>query len=59
VQLRPILADGENAGRGAQCLRDRLFTAPTHSRVSAADVGRFQRWAAGLDSSLRLEAFAL
>jgi perosamine synthetase len=59
VQLRPILADGESAGRGAQRLRDRLFTAPTHSRVSAADVGRFQTWAAGLDSSLRLEAFAL
>lgn len=58
VQLRPILADGESAGRGAQCLRDRLFTAPTHSRVSAADVGRFQRWVVSLDSSLRLEAFA-
>lgn len=58
VQLRPILADRESAGRGAQRLRDRLFTAPTHSRVSAADVGRFQRWLARLDSSLRLEAFA-
>lgn len=58
VQLRPILVDGESAGRGAQCLRDRLFTAPTHSRVTASDVGRFQRWVARLDSSLRLEAFA-
>jgi dTDP-4-amino-4,6-dideoxygalactose transaminase len=57
-QLRPILAAGESAGAGAQRLRDRLFTAATHSRVSAADVGRFQQWLATSDSSVRLEAFA-
>jgi perosamine synthetase len=58
VELRPILAAGESAGRGAQRLRDRLFTAPTHSRVSAVDVGRFQQWLARSDSSVRVEAFA-
>jgi hypothetical protein len=57
-QLRPILAAGESAGRGAQRLRDRLFTAPTHSRVSAADIGRFQQWLARSHSSVRYEAFA-
>ena len=57
-QLRPILADGERAGPGAQRLRDRLFTAPTHSRVSAADVRRFQQWVARPDSPVRLEALA-
>jgi perosamine synthetase len=57
-QLRPILAAGERAGRGAQRLRDHMFTAPTHSRVTAADVGRFQKWLARFDSSPTLEAFA-
>jgi perosamine synthetase len=57
-QLRPILADGERAGPGAQRLRDRLFTAPTHSRVTTADIRRFQQWVARLDSPVRLEALA-
>lgn len=58
AQLRPILAAGESAGRGAQRLRDRLFTAPTHSRVSAADVGRFRVWLTNVQSAVRVEAFA-
>ena len=57
-QLAPILATGERAGRGAQQLRDRLFTAPTHSRLTASDVGRFERWLAGSHLPVRLEAVA-
>jgi hypothetical protein len=57
-QLRPILAAGERAGSGAQRLRDRLFTAPTHSRVSNADVRRFQQWVERLDSPVRLGVLA-
>lgn len=58
LQLRPLLEAGESAGKGAQRLRDRLFTAPTHSRVGAADVGRFRKWLARSDSSPRAAAFA-
>jgi hypothetical protein len=57
-QLAPILAAGERAGRGAQQLRDRLFTAPTHSRVTARDVVRFERWLVGSHSPMRLYAVA-
>jgi hypothetical protein len=55
-QLAPILASGEMAGRGAQRLRDRLFTAPTHSRVTESDVGRFARWLGTSHPPVRLEA---
>jgi dTDP-4-amino-4,6-dideoxygalactose transaminase len=57
-QLAPILATGECAGRGAERLRDRLFTAPTHSRVTTSDVGRFERWLVSSHSSVRLQAVA-
>lgn len=57
-QLRPILASGEQVGSGARQLRDRLLTAPTHSRVSVADVDRFRRWLARSDSSVRFEVLA-
>jgi hypothetical protein len=55
-ELVPMLAAGETAGRGAQRLRDRLFTAPTHSRVTASDVGRFARWLVGSHSQTLLQA---
>jgi hypothetical protein len=57
-ELAPILAVGETGGRGAQRLRDRLFTAPTHSRVTARDVGRFARWLVASDPPVRLQAVA-
>ena len=57
-QLAPILAAGEKAGRGAQRLRDRLLTAPTHSRVTATDVARFERWLVMSHSPMRLAAVA-
>ena len=44
VQLQPMLAANERAGRGAAQLRDRLFTLPTHARVSPADLSRLAEW---------------
>jgi hypothetical protein len=41
-----VLIDGEHAGPGARSLRDRLFTAPTHQRMNAADAQRLERWLA-------------
>jgi dTDP-4-amino-4,6-dideoxygalactose transaminase len=44
AELQPILASGERAGRGAELLRDRLLTLPTHSRVGRSDLERLRRW---------------
>ena len=49
--LRPILAGGERAGKGAEALRDTLFTLPAHSRVSEADVRRLRDWLGEGDGS--------
>jgi perosamine synthetase len=57
-QLKPLLLSGERAGSGARRLRDRLFTAPTHSRVGAADLNRFRIWLAQRASPAHVEAFA-
>jgi hypothetical protein len=46
VQLQPMLAAGEKAGKGSVLLRDRLFTLPTHSRVGSRDQARLQDWLA-------------
>jgi hypothetical protein len=46
-QLRPLLLPGERAGKGAQFLRDRLFTAPTHSHVDQSDLGLLAEWLDG------------
>jgi hypothetical protein len=43
-ETRRVLADGESAGAGARALRDRLFTLPTHSRVTARDTERLCEW---------------
>ncbi len=43
-QLQSQLLAGEIAGPGATQLRDRLFTLPTHSRVSDADLDRVIGW---------------
>jgi hypothetical protein len=43
-QLQRNLAAGEKAGKGSEQLRDRLFTLPTHSRVSLTDHNRLQSW---------------
>jgi hypothetical protein len=43
-QLRPILARGESSGPGAQDLRDRLFTVPTHSAIGKRDVEALAAW---------------
>jgi hypothetical protein len=56
--LAPVLAAGERAGRGAQQLRDSLFTAPTHSRATAGDVGRFARWIFASRPPVHLQAAA-
>jgi dTDP-4-amino-4,6-dideoxygalactose transaminase len=45
-QLRPLLASGERAGRGAQVLRDSLFTLPTHSRSSDFELSEVSKWLA-------------
>lgn len=42
--LHSQLRTGENAGTGSTYLRDRLFTLPTHSRVSDGDLGRMIAW---------------
>ena len=57
-QLRPILLAGEAAGSGSSRLRDRLFTAPTHSRVGAADVTRIRQHLVRPASPAQIEAFA-
>jgi hypothetical protein len=44
AQLQPILMPGERAGKGAEFLRDRLFTLPTHSRVIQSDLERVAEW---------------
>jgi hypothetical protein len=43
-QLQPVLLPGERSGRGSHFLRDHLFTAPTHSRVSQSDLARIAEW---------------
>lgn len=43
---RGVLASGERAGTGAQALRDRLFTAPTHSRMAPRDERALEGWLA-------------
>lgn len=43
-QLQPFLMPGERAGKGAEYLRDRLFTLPTHSRVTQSDLNRVAEW---------------
>jgi len=45
-QLQSQLRSGESAGTGATYLRDRLFTLPTHSRVSDGDLARLTDWLA-------------
>jgi dTDP-4-amino-4,6-dideoxygalactose transaminase len=42
--LTPNLVAGEKAGKGSVFLRDRLFTAPTHSRVRSEDLARLAEW---------------
>ncbi|HEY0529021.1 MAG TPA: DegT/DnrJ/EryC1/StrS family aminotransferase [Gemmatimonadaceae bacterium] len=44
-ELQPSIMSGEHAGKGAEILRDRLYTLPTHSKVGVADVARLVRWA--------------
>lgn len=43
-ELSSSLLPGERAGRGAQYLRDRLFTLPTHSGVRARDISNLFDW---------------
>lgn len=51
-ELRPLLAPGEQAGNGSMLLRDRLFTVPTHSRVTSSDARRLAEWIASPHPSL-------
>jgi hypothetical protein len=44
TQLLPRLLFGERAGSGSELLRDRLFTAPTHSRIDHDTVGALAQW---------------
>jgi dTDP-4-amino-4,6-dideoxygalactose transaminase len=44
--LQPLLLPGEQPGSGAEFLRTRLFTVPTHSRVTQADLERLAGWLA-------------
>lgn len=43
-ELRPMLLPGETAGAGAELLRDRLFTVPTHYRVGERDLTSIAEW---------------
>lgn len=56
--LQPVLAPGERAGKGAELLRDRLLTAPTHSRVRDEDIAQLGEWLAGSASRTVVEAWA-
>lgn len=44
-QLQSRLLPGERAGKGSETLRNKLFTLPTHSRVTDADLARLDAWA--------------
>jgi hypothetical protein len=57
-QLRSVLLSGERAGKGSQLLRDRLFTAPTHSGVSQADLVRLYEWFGGTEAETSAIAVA-
>jgi dTDP-4-amino-4,6-dideoxygalactose transaminase len=46
-QLWPVLLSGERAGKGSRFLRDRLFTVPTHARVTRDDLSKLAQWLAG------------
>lgn len=46
-QLWPVLLSGERAGNGSRFLRDRLFTVPTHARVTRDDLSTLARWLEG------------
>jgi perosamine synthetase len=44
AELQPILLDASRQTPGAEELRDRLLTLPTHARCSDGDVARLRRW---------------
>ena len=56
TQLTPLLLSGERAGMGSQLLRDRLFTVPTHSRISQTDLVRLSEWLDGPQARPRTNA---
>jgi perosamine synthetase len=43
-EARQVLVERRQSLTGAKTLRDRLFTLPTHSRMSAADVSKLGEW---------------
>ncbi|HEV7389398.1 MAG TPA: DegT/DnrJ/EryC1/StrS family aminotransferase [Gemmatimonadaceae bacterium] len=43
-ELQAVLLPGERSGKGSEFLRDNLFTLPTHSRVTVADLDRLGQW---------------
>jgi perosamine synthetase len=57
-QLRMLLLPNERGGAGSRFLRDRLFTAPTHSRVREIDTVRIAGWIARREISAPVEAWA-
>ena len=56
AELQGSLHTGETAPPGACELRDSLFTLPTHSKVSARDIGRIGAW---LDAGQSRQAVAI
>lgn len=52
-QLAPLIAAGESAGPGAELLRDRLFTLPTHFRVNESDLAGVSEWVGRPNADLR------
>jgi perosamine synthetase len=46
TQLSGMLLAGERAGSGAEYLRERLFTLPTHAYVDSRDLIRISQWLA-------------
>lgn len=44
VETKRVLVEGQPDLPGARVLRDRLFTLPTHSMVTAADIARLSAW---------------
>jgi hypothetical protein len=51
-QLAPLIVAGESAGPGSEFLRDRLFTVPTHFRVTDHDIAGVTEWLGGPNADL-------
>jgi dTDP-4-amino-4,6-dideoxygalactose transaminase len=53
AELRPHLLFGEKAGKGSEVLRDRLYVAPTHSRLDHQTVDALGDWFADVPAAMQ------